>query len=70
MQQVDLVMLSGALLLLGLSVVSTFRPNLVWGNPKPLRLPPEKLIRLHRRRQIGTVVLFIAGAALLIFSVK
>ena len=70
MQQVDLVMLVGALLLLALSVLSTFRPNLVWGNPKPLRLPPERLVRLHRRRQIGTVILFIAGAMLLILSVK
>lgn len=70
MQQVDLVMLSGALLLLALSVVSAFRPNLVWGNPQPLRLPPEKLARLHRRRQLGTIVLFIVGAVLLILSVK
>ena len=70
MQQVDLVMLVGALLLLALSVVSAFRPNLVWGNPKPLRLPPERLLRLHRRRQIGTIVLFIAGAVMLILSVK
>ncbi len=70
MQQVDLVMLCGALLLLALSVVSAFRPNLVWGNPQPLHLPPEEFVRLNRRRQIGTIVLFIAGAVLLILSVK
>ncbi len=58
------------LILLVISVLSAFRPNLVWGDPTPLRLPPERLYRLYRRRQIGTVVFFIAGAALLILSAK
>lgn len=58
------------LILLAISVLSAFRPNLVWGDPTPLRLPPERLYRLYRRRQIGTVVFFIAGAALLILSAK
>jgi len=53
-----------------ISILSAFKPDLVWGNPKPLHLPPDALQRLYRRRQIGTVVFFVAGAALLILSVK
>jgi len=69
-QQVDLVMAGAALLLLLSSILSMFRPNLVWGDPTPLRLPPDRLQRLYRRRQIGTVVLFVAGSVLLILSTK
>lgn len=58
------------LILLAISVLSAFRPNLVWGDPTPLRLSPERRYRLYRRRQVGTVVFFIAGAALLILSAK
>lgn len=58
------------LILLAISVLSAFRPNLVWGDPTPLRIPPDRLYRLYRRRQVGTVVFFIAGAALLILSAK
>ena len=70
LDQVNLRIAVPALLLLLSSILSMFRPNLVWGDPTPLRLPPDRLQRLYRRRQIGTVVFFIAGAALLILSVK
>lgn len=70
LQQIDLVTAAAALLLLMISILSAFKPDLVWGNPRPLRLPPDKLQRLYRRRQIGTVVFFVAGAALLILSVR
>jgi hypothetical protein len=70
LQDVNLVMAVAGLLLLLISVLSVFRPNLVWGDPTPLRLPPERLQRLYRRRPIGTVVFFIAGATLLILSLK
>lgn len=67
-QQVNWLTAAAGFILLLISILSAFRPNLVWGDPTPLRLPPEKLYRLYRRRQIGTVVFFIAGAALLILS--
>lgn len=68
--QVDWLTAGAGLGLLLISVLSAFRPNLVWGDPTPLRLPPERLYRLYRRRQIGTVVFFVAGAALLILSAR
>ena len=70
LQDINLVTAVAGLLLLLISVLGVFRPNLVWGNPTPLRLPTDKLQRLYRRRQIGTVVFFVAGAALLILSTK
>ncbi len=69
-QQVNWLTAAAGLLLLVISILSAFRPNLVWGDPAPLRLPPDRLYRLYRRRQIGTVVFFIAGAALLLLSAK
>ncbi len=68
--QVDWLTAGAGLVLLVISVLSAFHPNRVWGDPTPLRLPPERLYRLYRRRQIGTVVFFVAGAALLILSVR
>ncbi|GAB4505910.1 MAG: hypothetical protein Kow00123_00480 [Anaerolineales bacterium] len=69
-QQVNWLTAGAGLVLLVISVLSAFRPNLVWGDPRPRRLPPERLYRLYRRRQIGTVVFFIAGAALLLLSAR
>lgn len=70
LQQVNWTIAAAALILLLISILSVYRPNLVWGNPAQLNLPDQTLRRIYRRRQIGTVVFFIAGAALLILSVK
>ena len=70
LQQVNWTIAVAALVLLIVSILSVYRPNLVWGDPAPLHLPEERLRRIYRRRQIGSVVFFIAGAALLILSVK
>ena len=59
--------LIGAIVLLTISLLSVYRPNLVWGKPRPV--PDEaSRQRLIRRRQIGTLVYFIAGAILLVWS--
>lgn len=68
--QVNWLTAGAGLVLLAISVLSAFHPNLVWGDPTPFRLPPDRLSRLYRRRQIGTVVFFVAGAALLILSAR
>jgi len=66
---VNYLTLAGGLFFLALSVLSVFRTNLVWGRPPP-GLSPERRARLVRRRQIGTVVFFAVGAALLILSTR
>lgn len=68
LQDINLATAAAALILLTISVLSVYRPNLVWGDPKRIGLPPDRLQRLDNRRKIGTVVFFIAGAVLLILS--
>jgi hypothetical protein len=70
LQDINLLTAAAALIMLTISILSVYRPNLVWGDPKHLRLPEAKLQRLYNRRKIGTVVFFIAGAVLLILSTK
>lgn len=61
--------LAGGLLFIGISVLSVYKPNWVWGRP-PSSLTQAQLRRAIRRRQIGTVVYFAVGALLLILSVR
>ena len=59
--------LTGAIVLLTISLLSVYRPTLAWGKP---RLVPNEASRqrLIRRRQIGTLVYFSIGAILLVLS--
>lgn len=61
--------LAGAVLFLAISLLSVYRPNLVWGKPRPVhdQAGRQKLIR---RRQIGTLVYFGVGAILLVLSFR
>ncbi|MCD6553816.1 MAG: hypothetical protein J7M16_07390 [Anaerolineae bacterium] len=61
--------LAGGLLFIGISVLGVYKPNWVWGRPRP-GLTQAQLRRAIRRRQIGTVVYFIVGALLLMLSVR
>lgn len=61
--------LAGAVIFLVISLLSVYRPNLVWGKPRPIQdqVGWQKLIR---RRQIGTLVYFAIGAVLLVLSFR
>lgn len=61
--------LTGAVIFLALSLLSVYRPNLVWGQPRSV---PDKASwqKFVRRRQIGTVIYFIVGAVLLVLSFR
>jgi hypothetical protein len=61
--------LAGAVIFLVISLLSVYRPNLVWGKPRPIQdqVGRQKLIR---RRQIGTLVYFAIGAVLLVLSFR
>ena len=61
--------LAGGLLFIGISVLSVYKPNWVWGRP-PTGLSEARLRRAIRRRQIGTVVYFAVGALLLVLSTR
>lgn len=61
--------LAGAVVLLTISLLSVYRPNLVWGKPRPARDETHRK-KLIRRRQIGTLVYFIVGAILLVLSFR
>jgi hypothetical protein len=66
----NLLLAVGGVVFLGLSVLGTYYPNLVWGQP---RTPPQSqadVDRLRRRRLIGTLVYFIVGAVLLVLSIR
>jgi hypothetical protein len=61
--------LIAAAVLLIVSLLSVYRPNWVWG--KPRAVPDEaSRQRLIRRRKIGTLVYFVAGAVLLVISFR
>ena len=62
-------MLAGAVVLLTISLLSVYRPNLVWGKPRLVRDETHRK-KLIRRRQIGTLVYFIVGAVLLVLSFR
>jgi hypothetical protein len=69
-KDVDLLLVAGGLIFLGLSVLGTYRPNLVWGQP---RIPPRTeadVKRSQRRRLIGTLAYFAVGAVLLVLSTR
>lgn len=61
--------LAGAVVFLAISLLSVYRPNLVWGRPRPVTDEASQR-RLIRRRQIGTVVYFFVGAVLLVLSFR
>jgi hypothetical protein len=61
--------LAGAVVFLAISLLSVYRPNLVWGKPRPVTDGASQR-RLIRRRQIGTLVYFIVGAVLLVLSFR
>lgn len=61
--------LAVGLLLVGISVLSVYRPNWVWGRP-PAGLTRAQLRRVIRRRQIGTIAYFVTGALLVILSAR
>ena len=60
--------LAGAIVFLAISLLSVYRPNLVWGKPRPVHKAGRQ--KTIRRRQIGTLVYFIVGAVLLILSFR
>jgi len=59
--------LAGAVIFLTISLLSVYRPNLVWGKPRPARDESDRQ-KIIRRRQIGTLVYFAIGAVLLVLS--
>jgi hypothetical protein len=61
--------LAVALVFLAISLLSVYRPNLVWGKPHPVHDEASRQ-KLVRRRQIGTLVYFIVGAVLLVLSFR
>jgi hypothetical protein len=61
--------LAGAGVFLAISLLSVYRPNLVWGKPRSVKDEASQR-RLIRRRQIGTLVYFIVGAVLLVLSFR
>jgi len=66
---VNYLTLAGGLFLIGISVLGVYKPNWVWGRPPP-GLSEAQLRKAVRRRQIGTVVYFAAGALLLALSAR
>ena len=67
--EVNYLTLVGAAVFLILSLLSVYRPNLVWGKPQAVRDQVSRQ-RLIRRRQIGTLVYFLVGAILLVLSFR
>ncbi len=65
----DYLMLAVGLLFLIVSLLSVYKPNLVWGRPRA-NLKENQRARLIRRRKIGTVVYFAIGTALLVLSLR
>jgi hypothetical protein len=65
----DYLTLAIALLFLIMSLLSTYKPNWVWGRLSP-DLSEEKRARLIQRRKIGTVVYFALGAVFLVLSTR
>ena len=61
--------LAVAVIFLAISLLSVYRPNLVWGKPRPVH-DEASWQKLVRRRQIGTLVYFIVGAVLLVLSFR
>jgi len=61
--------LAGAVVFLAVSLLSVYRPNLVWGKPRSVHDEANRQ-KLIRRRQIGTLVYFIIGAVLLVLSFR
>lgn len=61
--------LAGAVVFLTVSLLSVYRPNLVWGKPRSVSDEASRQ-KLIRRRQIGTLVYFIVGAILLVLSLR
>jgi hypothetical protein len=61
--------LAGGLLFIGISVLGVYKPNWVWGRPRP-GLTEAQVRRTIRRRKIGTVVYFAVGALLLVLSAR
>jgi hypothetical protein len=61
--------LAGAVVFLGLSLLSVYRPNLVWGQPRPVR-DRARQQKLIRRRKLGTLIYFFVGAVLLVLSFR
>jgi len=67
--EVNYLTLVGAAVFLIISLLSVYRPNLVWGKPRAVRDQASRQ-RLIRRRQIGTLVYFLVGAILLVLSFR
>lgn len=61
--------LAGGVVFLAISLLSVYRPNLVWGKPRAVRDEASRK-KLIRRRQIGTLVYFFVGAVLLALSFR
>lgn len=61
--------LAGGVVFLVISLLSVYRPNLVWGKPRAVRDEASRK-KLIRRRQIGTLVYFFVGAVLLALSFR
>ena len=67
--ELDWLLLAGAVVFLGLTVLSMVRPDLAWVKVRP-DLSPERRVKLIRRRQIGTVFYFAIGAIFLVLSTR
>jgi hypothetical protein len=67
--EVNFWTLAGAALFLSISLLSVYRPNLVWGKPRAVRDEAHRQ-KLIRRRQIGTLAYFLVGAILLVLSFR
>ncbi|UCC64020.1 MAG: hypothetical protein JSV36_02875 [Anaerolineae bacterium] len=67
--EVNYLTLVGAAVFLILSLLSVYRPNLVWGKPRAVPDHAGRQ-RLIRRRQIGTLAYFLVGAVLLVLSFR
>ena len=61
--------LAGAVVFLTISLLSVYRPHLVWGKPRAVHEEASRK-KLIRRRQIGTLVYFFVGAVLLALSFR
>lgn len=61
--------LVGAVVLLAVSLLAVYRPNLVWGKPAP-GLDEAGRRKTIQRRKIGSLVYFVAGAFLLVTSFR
>jgi hypothetical protein len=69
-ENVNLLLAVGGLIFLGLSILGTYRPNLVWGRPRTPPRTEADVKRIQRRRLIGTLVYFAVGAVLLVLSTR